>query len=400
MCRSINSLDILPDRRIALNWADGRRNHYHFVWLRQQHFHPAIGRPDQPSDAALRLPDDPASLEIASSAIENGELVVRWAGDDVVTRHDLAWLRRNAYDTPSRLGRKARQQTWTGREAAAFPWLDWSRLLVDDEALFGFEVRLRDFGFARVHGAPAARDEVARLAGRLGVLRNTDFGAVATIETRPPSKEERYTNLGAGGWVRLAPHTDEGWRYAPPGISFHLGLESTPGQGGESILVDGLLAARRLAARDADAFDFLTRQPFRFCADRNPRERYVARGRIIVVDQDGEVVGIRFSDRTLGVQDLDEAMIEPAYKAIGAFARELYSADLVYRHKLQPGECHVFDNHRILHARTEFDPESGPRRIAQCSVDREEFHNSYRQLCERLGHFDDANLILPNGALG
>ena len=29
-------------------------------------------------------------------------------------------------------------------------------------------------------------------------------------------------------------------------------------------------------------------------------------------------------------------MIEPAYKALGAFARELYSTDLVYRHKLQP----------------------------------------------------------------
>lgn len=400
MCHSVNSLDILPDRRIALNWADGERNHYHFVWLRQQHFHPAIGRSDQASDDALRLPDDPASLDVASSSIENGELVVRWAGDGVVTRHDLGWLRRNAYDRPSRLGRKVRQLTWTGREAAAFPWLDWEILLVDDEALFAFEVRLRDYGFARVRGAPAGNDEVARLAKRLGVLRNTDFGAVAMIEMRPPSKKGRYTNLGAGGWVRLAPHTDEGWRYAPPGISFHLGLESTPGEGGDSILVDGLLAARRLAARDADAFELLTRQPFRFCAERNPQERYVARGRMIVTDQDGEVVGIRFSDRTLGVQDLDDAMIEPAYKALGAFARELYSADLVYRHKLQPGECHVFDNHRVLHARTEFDPASGPRRIAQCSVDREEFHNSYRRLSERLGHMDDANLILPNGALG
>ncbi len=258
MCRSVNSLDILPDRRIALNWADGQRNHYHFVWLRQQHFHPAIGRPDQAPDAALRLPDDPASLQVASLAIENGELVILWAEDGVETRHDLAWLRRNAYDTSSRLGRKVRQQTWTGREAAEFPWLDWEGLLEDDEALFAFEVRLRDFGFARVHGAPARKDEVARLAGRLGVLRNTDFGAVATIETRPPSKEGRYTNLGAGGWVRLAPHTDEGWRYAPPGISFHLGLEATPGEGGDSILVDGLLAARRLAARDADSFDLLS----------------------------------------------------------------------------------------------------------------------------------------------
>ncbi len=61
----------------------------------------------------------------------------------------------------------------------------------------------------------------------------------------------------------------------------------------------------------------------------------------------------------------------------GAFAAELCSADLVYRHKLQPGECHVLDNHSILHARTGFEPASGSRRIVRCSADREEIHTSY-----------------------
>ncbi len=397
---TVTSLEVLPERRVALGFADGTKSSFHFVWLRQQHFNPATGRAGEDAGSCFRLPDDPATLRTDSCDIEDGRLVIRWANDGAVTRHDVAWLRRHAYDRASRAARKARLRTWTGEEAGSFPWFRWDDLVGDDEALFEFQVNLRDLGFARVRGAPPGDSEVARLAERLGALRNSDFGPVATIESRPPETAGRYANLGAGGTVRLAPHTDEGWRYAPPGISFHLGLETAPGEGGDSLLHDGLLAARRLRESDPAAFGFLVRHPFRFSAERNPQERYIARGRLIVADEDGDIVGIRFSDRTLGVQDFDESMIEEAYGALRAFAGELYAEDLVYRHKLQPGECHAFDNHRVLHARTAFDPAAGPRRIAQCSVDREEFHNTYRRLAERLGRMEDARLILPNGALG
>ena len=144
------------------------------------------------------------------------------------------------------------------------------------------------------------------------------------------------------------------------------------------MLCDGLSAAIRLRTGDRQAFGLLCRLPFRFVAERNPQERYHAYGCLIVTDRDGDIAGVRFSDRTLGVHDMDEDEIEPAYRALRAFAAELYGADLAYRHKLRPGECH----------------------IKQCSVDREEFHNSYRRLAEKLGRMDDAAAILPGDALG
>ena len=400
MTASVETLEVLRDRRIAVTWADGATSRYHFVWLRQQLFHPAIGRPDQGPEDGFRLPDDPETLAVARCAAENGQLFVAWANDGAETRHDLAWLRRNAYDRDRRLARKARPETWTGAEAAATPWLDWERTVQSEEALFELFVALRDRGMARLRGAPARDGEVARLARRLGVLRATDFGQISDIVSRPPESAGRYANIGAGGMRRLAPHTDEGWRYGAPGVGFHLSLEATPGGGGDSMLHDGFLAAARLRENDPDAFALLTRAPFRFAAERNPEERYIAYGRLIVTDQDGDLAGVRFSDRTLDVQQMDEGAVEPAYRALRAFAKELYEPDLVYRHKLRPGECHVFDNHRVLHARAAFDPAAGPRRIQQCAVDREEFHNTYRILAEKLGRADDAAMILPNGALG
>ena len=70
----------LPDRRIELTWSDGAISRFHFVWLRQQHFHPAIGRPEQGDDDELRLPDDPQALSVESCRQEN----------DLVYRHVLA----------------------------------------------------------------------------------------------------------------------------------------------------------------------------------------------------------------------------------------------------------------------------------------------------------------------
>lgn len=392
--------EVLADRRVALHWADGATSCFHFIWLRQQLFHPAIGRPEQGPFDTLVLPDRPEDLAVAGCRIDDGALVVDWANDGRVTRHDLAWLRANAYDREQRLARKARPATWTGQEASRFPWRSWDEAMADDAALHDLFAALRDHGFARLRGAPAEPGAVTRLAERFGPIRMTDFGAIADIRTVPSGSGSRYANIGSGSSNRLGPHTDEGWRYAPPGINFHLALEVTPGAGGESLLYDGLLATERLRRNDPEAFAFLAATPLRFAAERNDRERYYAHGRMIVLDQDGEVSGVRFSDRTLGVQDLREDLIEPAYRALRAFAAELYADDLVYCHGLQPGEMHVFDNHRVLHARMAFDREAGPRHLQQCSVDREEFHNRLRLLARRLGRSDEAIAILPGGALG
>ena len=391
---------LVPERRIELQWSDGTASRYHYVWLRQLYFHPAIGRPDQSEGAGFRLPDEPESLTVENRCVDGDELVVVWSNDGVETRHSLDWLKWNAYDEEHRRDRKAKVVTWSGNQASQFFWYSWDEVMNDDAALWELFVTVRDRGLVRIVDAPVEESAVGRLAAKFGPLRVTDFGAISDIRSIPSDSAGRLANIGASGFHQLAPHTDEGWRYAPPGIAFHLCLKQAPSGAGASMLVDGFLAAQRLRNNDPVSFEFLTRVPLRFAAARNPSERYFAQGRLIVTDTDGAIVGVRFSDRTLGVQDLAAELIEPAYAALRGFAAELYASDLIYKHSLAPGEMHVFDNHRVLHARESFDPQVGPRRIQSCSVDREEFHNRLRQLAERLGHLDDLHMILPNGALG
>ena len=103
---------VMPERQIELSWDDGRNSRYHFVWLRQQHFLPATGRPDQQSGDPFRLPDEPASLRVRNAVIDDDMLAVVWDNDGAETRHQLSWLRANAYDRELRRARKLRPIPW------------------------------------------------------------------------------------------------------------------------------------------------------------------------------------------------------------------------------------------------------------------------------------------------
>jgi gamma-butyrobetaine dioxygenase len=68
------------------------------------------------------------------------------------------------------------------------------------------------------------------------------------------------------------------------------------------------------------------------------------------------------------------------YRAVRAFGRLLQSGRYERRLRLQPGDVMCFDNYRVLHGRTEFDPNSGPRHLQGCYVDRDDFLSRIRTL--------------------
>lgn len=391
---------VLSSRQIEIEWGDGATSRFHFVWLRQQFFHPAIGRSDQHPEEGFRLPDDPQTLKVRACCIDNNKLVVTWDNDGVVTCHDLGWLRANAYDTMLREARKLTCVPWVGAQAKQFMWHSWEAVLWQDQALWALYTSLRDLGFARLNGAPIKAGMVGQLGVKFGPLRAGEAGEVYDILIDPAVDDAQYADCGALTSTRTALCTDEPWRYGPPGVTFHFGYRCDHSGGGASILVDGLLAAERLRENDPSSFSFLTTVPLRLSSSHHPQQRFVATSHLIATDQDGDIIGVRFNDQALVSQDLPEHLIEPAYRAIPAFAAELYADDLAYEHLLLPGEIHIFDNHRVLHAHRGTDERGAIGRVQGCTVDREEFHNQLRCLAESLGYWEDAQMILPNGALG
>jgi gamma-butyrobetaine dioxygenase len=374
-------------RLLLIDWQDGRHSAYPYIWLRHEQFFPLMGRPDQRQDSEFRLPEDPASLSIESTAVEQDSLIIKWTHDDSSTRHSLSALRDQCLSSEARQQRHPKPVLWDAKKAQEFPWFDGSDF---EHAKRRLELllQLRDYGIALVRNLPVETGTVADIAAYLGPLRNTHFGTLFDIRSLPEDQRGTGANIGATSSNAIAPHADEGWRHSPPGISLMHCLRADPGGGGVSVFVDGIAAAETLRSTDPEAFEFLARVPLSFAAERNPQERFRARARVIAIDFEGVVRGIRVNDRTQSKPDLEIDQIEPAYRALGKLYEIIMAPENNFEHLLQPGEMVLFDNHRVLHARRSFDPAAGERWLQQVSVDREEFHNRFRQLAESCGRFD------------
>jgi gamma-butyrobetaine dioxygenase len=53
--------------------------------------------------------------------------------------------------------------------------------------------------------------------------------------------------------------------------------------------------------------------------------------------------------------------------------------------RLRAGDMWAFDNRRVMHARTEFDPSTGRRHLQGCYVDRDELLSRWRVLSRSAG---------------
>ena len=60
---------------------------------------------------------------------------------------------------------------------------------------------------------------------------------------------------------------------------------------------------------------------------------------------------------------------------------------------LQPGDIAIFDNHRVLHGRTDLTVD-GKRWLQWVQIERGDFHSSLRILADRLGLARDARPLM------
>ncbi len=390
----IRDVTIEPDRRcVRINWADDHESRFHFVWLRHSEFFSDVLSTDRVEDCR-RLPDDPSTLSVTSVDVTDDSMILHWGGEADDTTYAVDWLRNNCYADESRALRRHQPVLWNGDDGNVRDRFDWQEIeRGNGEKLFELFLSVRDYGFAKVFNVPTDEGSVAEAASRFGPVMTTHLGQVFDVKLQPGF------NIGATQANYIGPHTDDNWRYAPIGISFFHCLKAHPSGGGYSLLVDGFLAATRLRKNNPDAFDFLNATPILFRSYRNEGEKYCARRKMINTDQDGNIIGVRFTARTLAPQDMPEHLIEPAYTAVRAFAQEIYNPDLEQQYLMQPGDMHVIDNHRILHGRGAFEANTGERHLQHCSVPRDEFHNTLRIAAHNRGMADEF-LLMADGAIG
>ncbi len=188
----------------------------------------------------------------------------------------------------------------------------------------------------------------------------TNYGRLFDVRVEPDPNNLAFTG------ARITPHTDNPYRDPVPTLQL-LHCLSNAAIGGDSGLVDGFKAAALLRAEDPEAFGVLTRTPvpFRFS---DAHTALAADRPLIDVDGRGRIREVRFNNRSIGTLLLPAAELEAFYRAYRAFAEITLRPELQLEFRLVPGDCLIFDNVRLLHARTAF-AESGSRHLQGAYAD-------------------------------
>jgi gamma-butyrobetaine dioxygenase len=244
-----------------------------------------------------------------------------------------------------------------------------------DEDLLDWTTRFLQYGFIIFTGIPSKDREVLKTASVFGFARETNFGAFFNVRSEPNASDLAYTAL------HLDPHTDNPYRSPVPGVQL-LHCLANQTSGGLSTLVDGIAVGEALCARDPEAFQVLSTTPVRF-RYRDSSTELVASVPPIELDVSGRVRTIHFSPRLDFVPLLPPEQLTAYYRARHLFDHMLRSTEFEIRFLLQSGDLVMFDNCRLLHGRTSFDPAEGLRHLQGCYIDIDGPRSMYRVLRRR-----------------
>ena len=370
----------LPDAAInnafvTLAWPDGLTFRAHALFLRENEVAPGIidhvtrerateidQLPGDTAPVAVRLTDCPA-------------LEVTFAPDGHTARFDPGWLRslaegrwRPSHDIPT-------QRPWQAADMPEPPTFDGTEVMACDAALEKFLTATWQHGFARLRGLSTMEGTARTVGERIGTVRNSNFGFLFSVETKPDPDSTAYTAAALDG------HTDLATRETQPGLQILLCRENTA-TGGASTMADGFAVAEAIRHDDADAFDALTTLDWVF-TNRHRDTDYRFSGPVVETDDGGRITEIRNTGFLRFFPDMADDDIPRAYRALKLFTALCRSDRFVCKTLFKAGDLVLFDNRRMMHGRDSFDPQSGTRRLEGCYLDRDEILSRLRVLARR-----------------
>ncbi|MFE6555682.1 TauD/TfdA family dioxygenase [Streptomyces sp. NPDC057746] len=308
--------------------------------------------------AGLRVGSASAAVGTAEPAVE-----VVWEPDGHRSVYPSAWL---AANRPGRtdhgdLRTEHGKELWTaGDIAGRLPAADWADYLGKPGVRARMLESVLRLGFMLLRAVPQREDQVLEVAETFGYVRETNYGKLFDVRVEPDPNNLAFTS------VAITPHTDNPYRDPVPTLQL-LHCLVNDADGGDSGLVDGFAAAAMLRREDPEAFEVLTRTPVPFVF-RDAGTELRADRPLIATDSLGRVREVRFNNRSISTLRLPSEALESFYAAYLTFAELLLRPELQLDLRLTPGDCLVFDNTRLLHARTAF-AQDGARHLQGCYAD-------------------------------
>ena len=347
-------------------WDDGEESKFNYLWLRDNC--PTAHDKDSRHRMFNILNVSPDINPKNYNLDENGSLEIEWSEGDHKSSYNPKWLRENCYTIKNKEKYISPYKLWNSslQNNLGSIEIDYEEILNSEEGLIKWLELLHHTGIAIVKNAPIEKDSGFKVLNRISHTRETFFKTPFEVINIPKPNNSAYTSHA------LRNHMDLPWFENPPGYQFlHCLINSA--KGGNSSAVDAFAVADYLRKNEEDIFDVLVNTPLKF-RDKDYTQEAVRSfyGPAISITKDGDYNDVRYSIATLDALDCHPDKMDAIYKALHRFGNLLHDQKYQINFRLEPGDIFSFNNRRLLHGRTEFDPNSGHRHLQGYYMDRDE----------------------------
>ena len=351
---------------LAVDTGSGAPLRFHAVWLRDNAWDGETRSPGN-GQRLITVNDIPANVRIASASVSGNTLSVTFSPENKTISYDLGWLEQHAYDRPARDMRGWTPdsiETWNNDLTPRLPRAAFNEVKTRPGALRDWLAGVARYGVGVLTGGPVKPEALLDVAGLFGYVRETNYGRYFEVRTEVNPTNLAYTGLG------LQAHTDNPYRDPVPTLQILYCLENST-EGGENMVVDGFAAALRLKSENPGRFDVLSKYCANFEYAGEKGVRLTSRRPMIELAPDGELIAVRFNNRsTAAITGVPFDEMDCYYAAYRRLAEIIDDESMEVTFKLSPGECFIVDNTRVLHARKGYSG-AGTRWLQGCYADKD-----------------------------
>ena len=358
------------DRKFLTLKTPDRALRFHAIWLRDNAWDAETRSPDN-KQRLIALRDIPADTTISKTEVSGKTLDVTFQPENKTVRFSADWLLTNAYDLAHERSTgwtNSGIETWDHRLNDHLPDADFGDVSSNNKALAAWLASIRRYGFAKLSNGPVRDQALMDVVSLFGFVRETNYGRHFEVRTEINPTNLAYTGLG------LQAHTDNPYRDPAPTVQVLYCLESSAA-GGENMVVDGFAVARRLMEENEDWFNVLTRHCARFEYAGTGDVILQSRRPMIELSPDGELIGVRFNNRSAAaITDVPFEEMELYYAAYRRMGEIIDDPAMEVTFRLDPGESFLVDNTRVLHARKGYSG-AGTRWLQGCYADKDALYS-------------------------
>ena len=351
---------------VDIEWEDGKLSYFHFLWLRDNcstAIHP---------DARMRtfnLLDVTENIyPIKASINKKGDLEIQWSEGDHTSTYSVNWLKNNCYTIKNNKKSKSQYLLWDSKMQNKLDnfKIEYNEVMNSKSGLLKWLEKLHYYGIAILNNCPIEKNSALKILNKISHVRETFFGTPFEVINIPKPNNTAYTSEA------LRNHTDLPYYEYAPGYQF-LHCLINDATGGMSTTVDGFAVANYLKKTDPQIFELLINTHIKFKDDDFTQDKKrIFYSPLITLNKDKDFNDIRFSMAAMGVLDIHPDIMESFYKAYRKCSSLLHDQKFTVNFRLKSGDIFCFNNRRVLHGRTKFDPNSGHRHLQGYYLDRDE----------------------------